>query len=152
MKTANYIVILFLTALTCCADPIKIAFSKQSNGDYKCTVVNTGEGIMFNDLEKTEFMLVVSTDSGSKLFDMVDTGRTNMHWKHLVLLLENREDDPTLNSYTFVISKKEIDKSSGIASGKSTLLGVRFFCCKVNDFRREGLKAMKMTEVLEKSR
>jgi hypothetical protein len=153
MRIITCPLLLFWSIIGCLGETLNsasISFKKGPNGDYECTVVNHGDGLILSDPGKCEYFLVIEDLVGSSVFKMsskVWSGKTNMHWKHLVVLLRNRESSPRVNSFTFILTREEVKHDSEKNIDDIKLLGVQLFCCKYEDFLRDGIEAMKLFEI-----
>ena len=153
MRIITCVLLLAFSIIGCLGetlDSASFSFKKGPNGDYECTVVNHGDGLILSDPSKSEYFLVVDDFVGSKVSQTstkVWLGKSNMHWKHLVLLLRNRESSPRVNSFTFILTKEEVTHNSERNIDDLKLVGVQLFCCKYKDFLRDGIEAMKLFKI-----
>ncbi|MBK1881424.1 hypothetical protein JIN85_03290 [Luteolibacter pohnpeiensis] len=144
MKALFVGLLLILNCLGCEADAAKISFSKTPNGDCECTIV--GDGIVLSDPSRSYFDLIHVNTEGRKNYLPIRNNRTKMHWKFLIILLRNREDSPSLNSYKFIISKKDFMDANHPVSGDFKPVGLRLFWCDYESFEKNGLSAMKLRD------
>lgn len=127
------------------ADTAKISFTKMPSGDYECTIV--GNGVVLADPSRSYFDLVHVDTEGIKDYIPIRNKRTRMHWKFLVVLLKNREDSPSLNTYKFTISKEDLLNANFQDFGDFKPVGLRLFWCDYESFEKDGLSSMKLIEL-----
>lgn len=126
-------------------DAAKIIFAKMPSGDYECTIV--GNGIVFSDPSRSCFSLVHVNTEGKKNYLPIRNNRTQKYWKFLIILLKNREDSPSLNTYKFTLSKEDLMNASYRDSGDLRPVGLRLFWCDYESFEKNGLSGMKLLEL-----
>lgn len=126
-------------------DAAKISFAKKPNGDYECTIV--GNGVILTDPSRSYFDLVHVTSDGSKNYMPIRSNRTRLHWKFLIILMENREAPLSLNTYKFDILKEDLMNANYRDSGEFRPVGLRLFWSDYGLFDKNGLSAMKLHEL-----